>query len=230
MIVILPRTGVAVIRTWAHDSAVHFEWEVIMSRWWIKADYIETCNCAHGCPCNLTQIPTHGGCDAVVGYRIKADECDGVDLGGLTLGYVASWPGAIHHGNGHSVVIIDERASEPQRKALTAIARGEAGPGGPFEIFASTMAEPAEVVVGKADFKLDGKRGLLKFADVAEANVGPIVGDMGDEANARMVLPQGFIFQDAAIANTDSGRARSQRVDFTLADSNAFLSEVAYNV
>lgn len=201
-----------------------------MSRWWMRADYIETCNCAHGCPCNLTQIPTYGGCDAVVGYRIKAGECDGVDLGGLGLGYVASWPGAIHQGNGQSIIIIDERASAEQRQALAAVASGAAGPGGPFEIFAGTMAEPAEQIVGRVEFALDGKRGRLKFADVAEAEVGPIIGDMGGEANARMVLPEGFIWQDAEIANTDSGRARSKRIDFTLANSNAFLSEVAYNV
>ena len=66
-----------------------------MSKWWFKSEYIEACNCAHGCPCNLTQIPTHGGCNAVVGYNITEGECDGVDLGGLKLGYVASWPGPI---------------------------------------------------------------------------------------------------------------------------------------
>lgn len=201
-----------------------------MSKWWMKADYIETCNCAHGCPCNLTQIPTHGGCNAVVGYRITAGECDGVDIGGLSLGYVASWPGAIHHGNGQSVVIIDDRATEAQRDALEAIGTGQAGPGGPFEIFASTMAEPAECIVAPVEVERDGKRGRLKFGNVAEASASPIIGDMGDEANARMILPQGFIWQDSEIVNTDSGRASSTRIDFTLSNSNAFLSEVAYNV
>ena len=78
-----------------------------MAKWWFKAQYIETCNCAHGCPCNLTQIPTHGGCNAVVGWNIREGQCDGVDIGGLKLGYVGSWPGPIHKGNGHAVVIID---------------------------------------------------------------------------------------------------------------------------
>jgi hypothetical protein len=202
---------------------------VIMSRWWLKADYIETCNCAHGCPCNLTQIPTYGGCNAVVGYRITEGACDGVDIGGLNLGYVASWPGAIHHGNGHAVVVVDERATAEQRMALESIASGAAGPGGPFEIFAGTMIE-TETFVGKVEFELEGKRGRVKFADVADATVGPIIGEMGDEASARMVLAQGFIWQDAELVNTQSGRAKSKHVDFTLADSNAFLSQVAYNV
>src|SRR3970040_2251570 len=103
-----------------------------MSKWWFKSEYIEACNCAHGCPCNLTQIPTHGGCNAVVGYNITEGECDGVDLGGLKLGYVASWPGPIHKGNRRAVVIVDERARPEQRAALAALRAGRAGPGGWF--------------------------------------------------------------------------------------------------
>jgi hypothetical protein len=200
-----------------------------MSTWWFKARYIETCNCAHGCPCNLTQIPTHGGCNAVVGYDISEGACDGVDLGGLKIGYIGSWPGAIHHGNGHAVVIIDESARAEQRVALERIATGRAGPGGCFEIFAGTMAEPPEVVVAPIEFVLDGKRGRLKFGSLAEATVGPIIGDMGDEADARMILPQGFIWQDAVLGNTESGRVKAPHIDFRLDNTNAFLSEVAYN-
>ena len=201
-----------------------------MSRWWLKAKYIETCNCAHGCPCNLTQIPTHGGCNAVVGYDITSGKCDDVDLAGLKLGYVASWPGPIHKGNGHALLIIDERASAKQRAALEAVGTGRAGPGGCFEIFAGTMAAPPEVVIAPIEFKRDGKRGHLKFGKVAEATVGPIIGDMGDEANARMVLPQGFIWQDATILNTEKGRAKSRHIEFKLDNTNAFFSDIAYNV
>lgn len=201
-----------------------------MSRWWLKARYIETCNCAHGCPCNLTQIPTYGGCDAVVGYDIVEGACDGVDLAGLKLGYVASWPRAIHQGNGHAVVIIDEKASQGQRAALEAIGTGRAGPGGCFEVFASTLNDPPEVIVAPIVFELHGKRGRLEFGRVAEATVGPIVGDMGDEADARLILPSGFIFQDAVLCNSESGRAKAAHLDFRFDNTNAFVSEVAYNV
>ena len=202
-----------------------------MATWWMKAQYIECCNCAHGCPCNLTQIPTHGGCNAVVGYHITQGECDGVDLAGLTLGYVVSWPGAIHEGNGQAAVIVDERADDAQRKALEKIGSGRAGPGGPFELFASTMAEPPEVMVAPIEFQMEGKRGGLRFGNTAEATVGPIIGDMeGEEANARMLLPEGFIWQDALLVNTDRGSASTSKIDFAIGGSNAFFSEVAYNV
>lgn len=201
-----------------------------MSRWWFKAHYIETCNCAHGCPCNLTQIPTHGGCSAVVAYDITQGECDGVDLAGLKLGYVASWPGPIHKGNGRGLLFIDERASPEQRAALEEIGLGRAGPGGCFEIFASVMEATPEVRIGPIEFELEGKRGRIKLGELAEATVGPIVGDMGDEADARMLLPQGFIWRDALLVNTQSARAKAPHLDFELANSNAFFSEVAYNV
>lgn len=74
------------------------------------------------------------------------------------------------------------------------------------------MAEPPECVVAPVEFERDGKHGRLKFGDLAEAVVGPIIGDMGDEANARMILPQGFIWQDSEIVNTDRGRAHSQHI------------------
>jgi hypothetical protein len=201
-----------------------------MAKWWFEADYIETCNCAHGCPCNLTQIPTYGGCNAIVGYHITAGECDGVSLRGLTLGYVASWPGAIHRGNGHSVVFVDETANAAQRAALAEIGCGRAGPGGPFEVFASTMREPPAVMYGPVEFERRGKRGRLKLGSTAHATVGPIRGDMaGDEANVRMLLPDGFIWRDALIVNTDDGRASAPKFSFTLSNTNAFFSQVAYN-
>jgi hypothetical protein len=167
----------------------------------------------------------------VVGYHILDGACDDVDLSGLKLGYVASWPGAIHHGNGRAAIILDERADPNQRSALEEIGSGRAGPGGPFEVFAGTMAEPPEVFVAPIEFRMEGRRGRLDFGDVAEARVGPIIGDMaGDESSARMLIPEGFIFEDALMVNTDRGHARTSRMDFTIGDSNAFFSEVAYNL
>jgi hypothetical protein len=92
------------------------------------------------------------------------------------------------------------------------------------------MAATPEVRVGPIDFELEGKRGRIKLGDLAEARVGPIMGDMGDEADARMILPQGFIWRDAVLVNTERGRAKAPFLDFELSNTNAFFSEVAYNV
>ena len=78
-----------------------------MSKWWWKADYVETCNCAHACPCNLTMLPTHGACHGMNIYRIREGECDGVKLNGLHLVLAFSWPGPIHRGNGKGIDSFD---------------------------------------------------------------------------------------------------------------------------
>jgi hypothetical protein len=59
--------------------------------WW-RADYIETCNCAHVCPCKFTMIPTQGQCHGVDAFHIREGECDDLRLDGLNVSLVFAWP------------------------------------------------------------------------------------------------------------------------------------------
>ncbi len=141
------------------------------------------------------------------------------------------WPNPIHHGNGIAVVYIDERADDSQREALAKIGTGQAGPGGPFEIFSTTYSEPASVVYGPFQVSRDGKSVTLQLGDMASADLEPIISDMDNsEANARMVLPGGFIWQDSEIVNTKNCEVNAQGLSFRHENSSAFLSEVNYNV
>ncbi len=54
-----------------------------MKKWWWKAEYIETCNCAHACSCNLTMIPTDNTCQAIDAWKIKEGASNGTSLQGL---------------------------------------------------------------------------------------------------------------------------------------------------
>jgi hypothetical protein len=201
-----------------------------MSKWWWKADYVETCNCAHGCPCNFTMIPTHGGCHGLDAFHVIEGECDGVHLDGCDFALAFNWPGPIHHGHGRAFVYIGDRASPAQRAALEKIVTGEAGPGGPFEIFRGTFDERPAVVVGPMSFSIEGRRAEVRIGDHGAVKVGPVISDMdGSEANARIVMPEGFIFKDGAIVNVDDGRVSGEGLDLTFRNSSAFIAEVAYN-
>jgi hypothetical protein len=201
-----------------------------MKKWWWKASYIETCNCAHGCACNLTMIPTDNTCQAIDAWQISEGEYDGTKLNGTGLALILRWPNPIHEGNGRAVVFIDERAAEKQRAALAEIGTGQAGPGGPFEVFATTYAEPPEVRFGPFEFERDGKRGHLRLGEVARAEIGPVHSAMDNaEADAHMLLPSGFIWQDGVIVNTDSCVVKVPGLEFSHRDSSAFFSEVEYN-
>lgn len=200
-----------------------------MAKWWWKADYVETCNCAHGCPCNFTQIPTDGTCKTMAAWDIREGECDGVRLDGLRLGLVAMFPNAIRKGNGRCLVYIDERADAQQRDALERIACGKAGDGGPFSLFAAMYAAPPTVVQGPLHLQRDGRRAELAFGELAQASVGPIRQDMGGEASVRLVIPGGFIFDDGDIVNTDTCTVNAPGISFTNRDTSAFYAQVAYN-
>lgn len=203
-----------------------------MKKWWWKAEYIETCNCAHACSCNLTMIPssTDNTCQAIDAWKIKEGASNGTSLNGLGVALIVRWPNAIHRGNGRAIVFIDERADEKQRVALREIGTGKAGAGGPFEIFATTYAEAAKVQFGRFVFERQGRRGRVELGNIARAQIGPILSDMNQaEADAHMVLPTGFIWKDGIIVNTDSCEVTAPGLEFSHSDSSAFFSDVEYN-
>jgi hypothetical protein len=202
-----------------------------MSKWWWKADFIESCNCAHSCPCNLTMIPTDGTCEAIDTWNIREGAFDGTRLDGLSIALILRWPNPIHRGNGRCVVFIDDRADDAQRKSLSEIGTGKAGPGGPFEIFAGTYAKPAAVRFGRFRYERQGRRALVELDDVARLQVGPVLGDLDQsEADVHLVLPSGFIYRDGRLVNTDKCEVMFPDWEFQYANSNAVFAEIEYNV
>ena len=93
-------------------------------RWHFLADYIETCNCDFGCPCNFSGFPTGGRCETLVGFSTRTGRYGNLPLDGVKFILAASWPRAIHEGDGTVCVYVDQQASAEQRGAVTEIAYG----------------------------------------------------------------------------------------------------------
>ena len=93
--------------------------------WSIRGTHFVNCNCDYGCPCQFNAIPTDGTCRAVIAWQIDEGFCGDVRLDGLLAVNTYGWPGPIHKGNGEMQSIIDERATEDQRRALTSVLQGE---------------------------------------------------------------------------------------------------------
>jgi hypothetical protein len=101
-----------------------------MAGWRVEGQYMETCNCTFLCPCigsNLTAQPTEGDCKAAIAMRIDKGEKDGVKLDGLSFIVLMHSPKAMAEGNITVGLIIDERATDKQAEAMSAIATGAAG-------------------------------------------------------------------------------------------------------
>jgi hypothetical protein len=202
-----------------------------VAEWWWKADLLESCNCAEfGCGCNYTSLPTQGNCKAILTWSIQEGAFGEEPLDGLALAMLYTWPGAIHEANGHAVVYVDERANDKQRAGLAAIARGEAGAGGPFEVFATTYVEPPEVVHGPLSLEREEHDARVSLGDLGEVEFEPIRDVMdGSPSLVHWVKASGFLWRDGLTVKTKVAEARADKVSFRYEDTWGVYSQVGYN-
>src|SRR6476660_5315720 len=106
----------------------------------VKAESIEACNCQHGCNCQFGGYPNEGKCEFIIGYEVKDGHVGSVSLNGLRAVIAAKYPKAIHEGNGHVVLFVDEKASDAQVKAFVSVLSGQLG-GMPWEALAGTIGK-----------------------------------------------------------------------------------------
>lgn len=100
------------------------------TKWAIRGEYMESCNCDYLCPCVYTnpQGPvTYEHCIAVLVFRIDDGNFGGTPLGGCKFAFVLRSGKVMSDGNWVFAVVIDEAADANQRAALAQLAGGEAG-------------------------------------------------------------------------------------------------------
>jgi len=140
-----------------------------MASWHISGQYMETCNCTLLCPCitsNLAGLPTEGECKAAVALRIDKGAKDGVQLDGVSFIVMMHSPGAMSAGNMTVGLVIDERASDQQVEAISAIATGSVG--GPMAALAPLVGRIAGVERRPISFDVDGLKRSVRAGDLVD--------------------------------------------------------------
>jgi hypothetical protein len=200
--------------------------------WHIVGEESTSCNCAWGCPCQFNSLPTYGRCEALVGLQIREGYFGDTRLDGVRFASIFSWPGPIHEGNGTRQLILDERATQEQRDALMAMTSGTQG-GTVFEIFAAVCPNVLEPIIAPISLESDRERrqATLHIPAVGEFRIEPIKNPVtGEEHRARIVLPEGFEYQEAEMGNTVYVRVQSdERVAFEHENSYAQLNEFEWS-
>jgi hypothetical protein len=139
--------------------------------WNISGQYYETCNCNFVCPClpgKMAVTPTSGTCTFAMAFQIEQGSYGSLSLAGLGFIVLGYTPGAMANGNWSIGLIADERASVPQREAITAIASGTAG--GPMAALSGLVGQFLGVESSPIRFDRTGARwsveapGLLDMA------------------------------------------------------------------
>jgi hypothetical protein len=162
------------------------------TRWNFEAEYIQSCNCDWGCPCNFNGYPTQGNCEALVAYRIRKGQFGQTKLNGVTFAEGFWWPKAIHEGNGTGALYLDENTTPEQRKAIEQIFGGKHG-GGSFEIFPKTLTKVLPTKVVKVDFHFNGYNSWFKVDGIGEVRSGYISNPVsGEKFKGSVVLPGGI--------------------------------------
>lgn len=181
------------------------------TNWRIAGEEFGSCMCAWGCPCQFNALPTHGRCEGFGGWQIREGHFGDTRLNGVRFAWLLSWPGPIHEADGTRQVIIDEQTSQDQRAALLDLFSGTQG-GAFFEIFQAVCPHELETIFAPITLQIDRERGqgLLRIPDIGESHAEPIKNPMtGEEHRARIVLPNGFEYTEAEMANAVSLRVQS---------------------
>ena len=199
-----------------------------MTPWEIHAVLVANCNCAYGCPCQFSALPTYGTCEAADGFHIEKGFYGEVSLEGLSAGMLAKWPGPIHECNGERLIIIDDQATIEQRNALEKIITGE-----DTEELATifwvvnamtTIRHETLYLPVTIEADIEARRGRVAVDGVFELNVEPIKNPVtGAEHRARIEIPDGFEF---TIAEMASGRVKTQS-GIELSNNNGTHSHIA---
>src|SRR2546425_3624003 len=109
----------------------------------LEGSLLEVCNCEVLCPCWIGVDPDNGTCDSALAHHFEKGEIDGVDVSGLTLGFIVHIPGNVLKGNWRAVVHIDQRATKEQEQALLSVYTGKQG--GPIADLVQLIGEVVAV-------------------------------------------------------------------------------------
>ena len=182
------------------------------TRWHLKGTALIACNCDYGCPCNFNAPPTTGKCEGTWTWQIEKGAVDDVALDGLAFSICVKWPGAIHHGNGEAVILVDERADARQREAIAAIVTGQFG--GPWAVLAWTWPTVHGPKPVPYEVSVDGVHMRVKAGQSLELESTTIKNPVtGAEVRPGIVLPEGIVVKQADLGSSTCLRV-SDRIAF----------------
>jgi hypothetical protein len=174
----------------------------------VRSDSIEACNCQHGCNCQFEGFPADGKCEFIIGFVVKDGRFGDVSLDGFRAVVAAKYPKAIHEGNGHIVLFVDESASQAQVEAFTTILSGKMG-GMPWEALAGTIGRFDGPFRKPIEITAAAERSVVRVPGAIELQLTPLKDSVsGEEKEVHIVYPKGgFFWNDARVATTETMRA-----------------------
>lgn len=158
-------------------------------KWQISGEYMESCNCDYLCPCIYTNPQgeaTLDNCTAALVFRIDKGQFSGgpggdVALDGLCFALLLRSGRVMADGNWALGCVVDARADDAQRAALTAIVSGEVG-GTPGMIRSALVSDFRGVAIKPVEFRMDGAARSVTIPDVLSFEIDGVIPRHGGDA------------------------------------------------
>ncbi|HYG89312.1 MAG TPA: DUF1326 domain-containing protein [Azospirillum sp.] len=175
------------------------------TEWSLQGEWLKSCSCAFGCPCDFNARPTQGECRGFLGMRIEKGHFGATALNDLSFFAVVHFPGPLHEGHGTVQPILDERASPEQRDALFQIMSGKHSQEGTLfhivSLITETFLEPIFAPISFS-FDRDARTARLSIPGVLETETQPIRNPVtGQPHRIQVTMPEGFEHIMAEVAS-----------------------------
>ncbi|HEV3104275.1 MAG TPA: DUF1326 domain-containing protein [Trinickia sp.] len=195
-------------------------------KWNVSGTYFESCNCLAPCSCVCLGPPSDGDCAVLIAWHIDQGMSGNVALDGLNAALFAYAPGHMMQTKWKVALYVDERGTPDQQQAMGAIFSGQAG--GPLAALGPLIGDVLGVKAAAIDYRIDGKRRVLRIPDVAEMEIEALTGQGGNDvtiSNHPFTAVPGF---PAVIGKSKSFRFTDHGFTRETSDRNGFYSPFAY--
>lgn len=173
--------------------------------WRLEGEWIKSCSCAWGCPCDFNARPTQGTCSGFLGMRIGKGHFGQTKLDGLSFFVAVHFPGPLHEGNGEAQPIIEARATPEQRDALFQIMSGKhSAEGTLFHIFSLIVTKMHEPVFSSVEFEFnkEERKARVVIPGTLDTTTEPIRNPVtGLPHRIQVVMPEGFEHHEGEVAS-----------------------------
>ena len=196
------------------------------TQWKVAGTYFEACNCDAACPCVFTSPPTHGDCNALLGWHINQGTFADTHLDGLNAALFVYTPGHMLQTKWKVALYVDERADAKQQDALTKIFSGAAGDH--LAALVPLIGEVLGVKSAAIDYRIEGKQRSLTIPQVAQMEIEALAGQGGEDvtlSNIPFTPVPGYptvVCQSKRLSFHDHG------FDVEISKKNGFYSPFSY--
>lgn len=143
------------------------------TNWQLRGEYMESCNCDYLCPCIYTNPQaevTYGHCTAALIFRIDKGHSGNIPLDGLCFALLIRSGKIMADGNWVFANVVDERANDAQRAALSDIVSGMAG-GTPGMIRSNLVSDFRGVAFKPIEFRIEGLKRTVSIPDIVSFEI-----------------------------------------------------------